>query len=706
MMFRRSYLSMRGREGLLRLSGRRARPESSAGRAIALSAAGFAATMLLIVSISATTAVAASLVMQVQDWLEWRSVAVAGSPVLDAGLPQSATILARDETILAEINDVHYGHRVSVPLTSVAPNMIFATVAAEDQRFFTHNGVDPFGVVRAVGQNLRGDGIMSGASTLEMQLVRNLFLQDERHDATLSRKVKEAVAAVQLDQVFDKTTVIEAYLNTVYYGNLAYGVEAAARRYFGKSASDLTLVEAALLAGLPQSPSVYDPTRNPEDATTRRDHVLQRMADSGFITMEEASVAAEEPILLAGAPADQGTAPHWSNYIQDLARERFGPDALFTGGLHIQTTIDLEVQQIAEQVVWGNEGVRRLGRANNTAVVVIDPRTSQVLAMVGSKDFNDTAIAGQVNVALARRQPGSSIKPLVYLAGFERGLNPATELVDAITAFPAPPGQPAYMPANYENKYYGRVTIRDALGNSLNVPAVKVLKYTGVPAFLDLARRFGITTLDSWNPQWLSLTLGGGEVRLLELTNAYATITRLGEHMPPEVFTRVETSRGEVIYKADPQPTGEQVADSALVYQLLHVMGDPSARQVTFGPASPLNLPRPHMVKTGTTDDYRDTWTIGCVPQVCVGVWMGNTNAEPMVKVSSSLTAGKIWVETIQALIAKNKWEPEHFRMPEGIVFRQVRSSGGARPRGGMREEVFLPGSQQGGLLEMDWRRW
>jgi membrane peptidoglycan carboxypeptidase len=395
-----------------------------------------------------------------------------------------------------------------------------------------------------------------------------------------------------------------------------------------------------------------------------------------------------------------------SNYIQDLARERFGPDMLFTGGLRIQTTLDPEVQQIAEQVVWGNEGVRRLGRANNTAVVVIDPRTSQVLAMVGSKDFNDSSIAGQVNVALALRQPGSSIKPLVYLTGFERGLNPATELVDAITAFPAPPGQPPYRPANYENKYYGRVTIRDALGNSLNVPAVKTLKYVGVPAFLDLARRFGITTLDSWNPQWLSLTLGGGEVRLLELTNAYATITRLGEYLPPEVFTRVETSRGEAIYEANPHPTGQQVADPRLVYQLLHIMGDTGARQVTFGAASPLNLSRPHMVKTGTTDDYRDTWTLGCVPQVCVGVWMGNTNAEPMVKVSSSLTAGKIWVETIQALIAKNGWEPQDFPMPEGVIFRQVRNTGAARPAGGMREEVFLPGNEQGRLIELDWSRW
>jgi membrane peptidoglycan carboxypeptidase len=323
--------------------------------------------------------------------------------------------------------------------------------------------------------------------------------------------------------------------------------------------------------------------------------------------------------------------------------------------------------------------------------------------MVGSKDFNDTSIAGQVNVALALRQPGSSIKPLAYLSGFEKGLNPATEVIDVVTAFPAPRGQPAYVPANYENKYYGRTTIRDALGNSLNVPAVKVLKYVSVPEFQDLARRFGITTLDSWNPQWLSLTLGGGEVRLLELTNAYATISRLGRHVPSEVFTRVETSRGKVIYEADPTPAGQQVADPRLVYQLLHVMGDPGARQVTYGPGSPLNLPRPHMVKTGTTDDYRDTWTLGCVPQVCIGVWMGNTNSEPMVKVSSSLTAGKIWVELINELIAKNGWEPEEFPVPDDLIFRQVPNASATRPGRGTREEVFLPGNERSTLLETNW---
>ncbi len=697
---------MRGRQSLLRLSGRHAPPESSAGRAIAVAAAGFAAALILIISLGATTAMAATVAIQLRGWLERGQVAMPDTPVLDASLPQSAMIMARDGTPLKEITDVHYGHRISVPLSRISPNMVFATLAAEDQRFFNHNGVDPWGVVRAVAQNLGGDGIMSGASTIEMQLIRNLFLPDERNDQTIERKVREAVAAVQLDQIVDKTTIIEAYLNTVYYGNQSYGVEAASQRYFNKHASELTLAEAALLAGLPQSPSTYDPTVEPDMAKTRRDHVLERMVDSGFITREEALAAAAEPIELASPTALEPRAQHWTNYIQDRARERFGPDALFTGGLRIESTLDPDVQHIAEQIVAANEPLRRLAHANNTAVVVIDPRSSQVLAMVGSKDFNDASIAGQVNVALAPRQPGSSIKPLVYLAGFERGLNPATEVIDARTAFPAPPGQPQYMPTNYENKYYGRVPLRDALGNSLNVPAVKVLKYIGVPALQDMARRFGITTLDSWNPQWLSLTLGGGEVRLLEMTNAYAAISRLGRYSPPEVFRKVEGSRGQVLYEADPEPSGQQVVDPRLAYQLLHVMGDTGARQVTFGPASPLNLPRPHMVKTGTTDDYRDTWTLGCVPQVCVGVWMGNTNSDPMVKVSSSLTAGKIWVDIINALIQKSGWEPEPFPVPDGLIFKQVPNRSATRPGGGTREEVFLPGNEGINFLDQDWSKW
>jgi membrane peptidoglycan carboxypeptidase len=432
------------------------------------------------------------------------------------------------------------------------------------------------------------------------------------------------------------------------------------------------------------------------------------MVSEDLITADDAYQARVAPLALGTTPAPPERAPHWVNYIQDLARARFGPEALFTGGLTIQTSIDLGVQRLGEQIVGQNEPVRRLAHANNMAMVVIEPKTGQVLAMVGSKDFDDRAIAGEVNVATAPRQPGSSIKPLVFLSGFEHGLNPAVEVDDQQTDFSAPPGQPPYRPENYEQKYYGRTTLRDALGNSLNVPAVKVLKYVGVPAFQDLARRLGITTLDDWDRRWLSLTLGGGEVRLLELTGAYATVAREGRALPVESLLDVTTSRGEQLHRAvDTQggQGGQQVVDPRLTYQLLHVMGDPGARLATFGPNTPLNLDRPHMVKTGTTDDYRDTWTIGCVPQVCVGVWMGNTNNDPMVKVSSSLTAGKVWVEMMRALIERNGWPPEPWPQPEGVTVTRITNVGSTRAGQPDHEEVFLAGQELLGTLDLDWTR-
>ena len=660
-----------------------------------------------------------SVVARARGMLENDPIGLPTGGPLDSGLPQTVRITARDGTPLAEINDVGFGSRLAVPLSRISPNLVLATLAAEDRRFFNHAGVDVPGLIRALAQNTQSAEVASGASTLEMQLVRNLFLQDERTEQTLSRKTKEAVAAVQLDERFSKPELLEAYLNVIYYGNMAYGAEAAAQRYFGKPARDLTVPEAALLAGVPQSPATFDPFQQPAQAKQRQEHVLDLMEQAGFISPAEAASAKAAPLKLHPQEPLPARAPHWVNYIRDLVRERFGPEALYTGGLSIRTTLDPAIQQLAEQIVAGNEDVRQRGLANNTAMVVLDPRTSQVLAMVGSKDFWNQSIAGQVNVALAGRQPGSSIKPLVYLTGFEKGLNPAVEVLDQPTLFSAPPGQPPYSPTNWEGRFLGRVTLRDALGNSLNVSAVKILKYVGVPALQDMARRLGITTLDNWDPRWLSLTLGGGEVRLLEMTGAYATIARLGIHLPVEPLLRVETARGEVLYQAPTNPPGTQVVDPRVTYQLLHVMGDATARQVTFGWRSPLNLDRPHMLKTGTTDDFRDTWTIGCLPQVCVGVWMGNTDNRPMVRVSSSLTAGKFWVDMMRALIDRYQWEPTPFPRPEGLVVTRVPNVGISRPSSPNfplwrdpdapkepdHEEVFLPGHAERFLLEMDWRR-
>src|SRR5579884_997370 len=672
----------------------------------ALVLGGLGLIALVLVSRQTTTFATNALNSVTQHVLTANSPDLPADAPLDASLPQTATILARDGTVLAELNDVHFGRRHSVPLSEIAPALQWATVAAEDRRFFDHPGVDLVGLVRAIGQDAQSGGAESGASTLEMQLVRNLFLADERTEQTLNRKLKEAFAAIQLDRTYSKTDILEAYLNAVYYGHQAYGAEAAAQTYFGKSARDLSLPEAALLAGLPQSPSEFDPLEHPVAAKERRDHVLDLMAQAGLVAPEEAADAQAAPLgVVAPARSPTPLAPHWVNYIRDVIRDRFGPEALFTDGLRIQTTLDPDVQALAEQVVGASAEVRRLAHANNSAMVVLDPRTSQVLAMVGSTNFSDASINGEVNLAVAGRQPGSSIKPIVYLTGFEKGLNPAVRVLDQPTAFSAPPGQPPYMPDNWESRFYGLVTLRDALGNSLNVPAVKVLKYVGVPAVQDMARRLGLTTLDNWDPRWLSLTLGGGEVKLLEMVGAYATIAREGEFLPVEQLLSVDTSRGEVLYEAPESPEGKQVVDQRVTYQLLHIMGDAGARQVTFGPNSPLNLSRPHMVKTGTTDDYRDTWTIGCLPQVCVGVWMGNTNNEPMVRVSSSLTAGKMWVDMIKALVDRYHYDPIAFPQPDGVIVKRIPNVGVTRPGQRDHEEVFLPGHEDQFILDMDWRK-
>jgi penicillin-binding protein 1C len=625
-----------------------------------------------------------------------------GAGRLDSGLPQSAVIRARDGTVLAEVQDHNYGRRNSVSLDNVSSNMIAATLAAEDRRFFQHSGVDLAGMARAALQTAESEDSPSGGSTIEMQLARNLFLSDERNEQTLSRKLRETAAAMELDRHFAKKDILEAYLNIVYYGAMAHGVEAAAETYFGKPARELTLAESSLLAGLPQSPTVLNPFENMEAARERQRYVLDQMVLGRAITEDEADEAWNTALKLTSPVAASGLAPHWVNYVEDYVRQKWGPEGLYLQGLDIKTSIDLDIQGMAEQIVTANEPIRRQAAANNTAMVVLDRQTSQVLAMVGSKDFNNRAIDGQVNVALAGRQPGSSIKPLVYLTAFERGLYPGVQVTDEITPFSAPPGQPPYVPANYEDKYYGLVTLRDALGNSLNVPAVKVLKWEGVPALKDMARRLGVTSLENWDPRWLSLTLGGGEVSLLELTGAYATISREGEHKAIEPIVDVQDGRGNEVYQAPAGP-GPQVVDPRVAYQLLNVMGDSGARMVTFGAASPLNLPRPHMVKTGTTDDFRDTWTVGCLPQVCVGVWMGNTQNMPMVKTSSSLTAGKVWVDMMNALISRYGWTPDAFPVPEGVEFRQIRNVSGARPGVSDYQEVFLPGQQEGARLQMNW---
>ncbi len=582
---------------------------------------------------------------------------------------QTTRIYDRNGVLLHEFYAPNEGRRTLVPLAEISPWLLDATLAAEDANFYDNPGVDPHGVARAIWQNLSHHGIVSGASTITQQLVRNTLIpEDERERQTLLRKLEEAVLAYRVNEMYSKDDVLDMYLNEVYYGDQAYGVAAAAQTYFGKTPADLTLAEASLLAGLPQSPSDYNPRLHYEAARERQHYVLDQMVRSGFIDQATADNAwAQEPTL-APPPDDEIKAPHWVFYIRDMLEQKYGPRLLYQGGLRVYTTLDLRLQERLEQVARDNADNLRLHGATNTGLVAIDPKTGEILAMVGSLDYHNAAIDGQVNVTTSLRQPGSSIKPVVYLTAFEKaGFTPATVVPDEPKCFPGGQGQPPYCPVNYDHKFHGPVPVRVALGNSLNLPAVETLNTVGVPNAVEMANRLGITSLDPSKQYGLSLTLGGVEVTPLELAGAYATFANQGRRVGPVAVRRIVDGHDRIIEEERPT-NGEQVVDPRLAYMLTNVLSDPNARLITYGPHSGLELSRPAAAKTGTTDNYRDTWTMGYTPNLTIGVWVGNTDGHPMREVLSSMSAGKIWHEAMEAAFQVLDLPVEDFQRPDGLV--------------------------------------
>jgi membrane peptidoglycan carboxypeptidase len=527
-------------------------------------------------------------------------------------------------------------------------------------------------------QNLTRQDVVSGASTITQQLVRNVLMeQEERERQTLVRKFKEAVLAYRVSELYSKDQVLEMYLNEVFYGNMSYGIAAAAESYFGKHPSDLNLAEAAMLAGLPQSPSDYNPRLSFAAARERQAYVLKQMSRRGFITETEEGQAWQQELVFVEPKSEPLLAPHWVFYVRDLIEQKYGPRLLYQGGLQVHTTLDLRLQDKLQEVAKNNEQNLRVRDGSNTAIVAIDPKSGEILAMVGSMDFNNPAIDGQVNVTTSERQPGSSIKPVVYLTAFEKaGFTPATVLQDVAKCFPAGQGQPPYCPVNYDNKFRGPITMRNALGNSLNIPAVETLERVGVSSAIEMANRLGIVSLNDSNRYGLSFTLGGAEVKPLELASAYATIANNGRRIPPVAIKRLVDGHGRVIEEARPTP-GEQVVDPRLTYMLTHVLSDNNARLITYGPNSMLKLSRPAAAKTGTTDNHRDTWTMGYTPNLVVGVWVGNTDGRHMREVLSSMSAGKIWHEAMEESFKLLELPVEDFHRPEGLVDVPVCGPGG-----------------------------
>lgn len=533
--------------------------------------------------------------------------------------------------------------RTQIQFKDMPESVRYATIVLEDQNFYSHPGFDVRGLASAVLSNVINIGGGRGGSTITQQFVKNSILTSER---SLSRKVKELILAIEIELKFSKDEILSMYLNEIPYGSNAYGIEAAAQTFFGKHASELTLDEATLLASLPQAPSYYSPYGSHTDALRGRQmHAIELMEKLGYITQEQAESARNADIFAKIKPSSENiSAPHFVMYVKEYLEQQYGKQVLENGGLQVYTTLDWDKQQLAETAVKeGAESNLKKYGAENASLVAMDPKTGQVLAMVGSKDYFDKTIDGQVNVAIRPRQPGSSFKPYVYLAAFKKGYTPETQLWDVDTNFSTDEGKD-YNPKNYDGKNHGLVQMKSALAMSLNVPAVKTLYLAGVKDSINLAKSLGITTLNRPDDYGLSLVLGGGEVLLLDHVNAYSTLATGGIHHKKSVILKVASSSGEILeeYKSDP---GERVIEEKYVAMLDSIMSNNSLRAPVFGTNNPFNFTdRQVAAKTGTTNEWRDGWAMGYTPSLAVGVWAGNNDNSVMAAGADGIyVAAPIW---------------------------------------------------------------
>ena len=600
-------------------------------------------------------------------------------------------------------------NRTYVNLDNISPLLQKATIAIEDKDFYTNQGFSPIAYLRVVKNALLGNGL-AGGSTITQQLVKNVLLTNER---SLPRKIKELILAIQVDKKYTKNQILEMYLNNIPYGGPAVGIEAASETYFGKKAKDLNLGEAAFLAGLPQLPSLYTPFSGEKYYINRTDAVLSRMLADKVITKAQKDAALKQitnyQFVQKGGSIK---APYFVMYVRALLQQQFG-DQLNLGGLKIETTLDYSIEEKVETIVKEQLAKLKGYNVGNGAAMVTDPKTGAILAMAGGKDyFGDSEPEGctpgkncvfepNVNLSTSERQPGSSMKPVVYAAAFEKGLNPATMLMDVKTDFPSgDPSNPTYSPVNYDGKYNGPVQLRFALGNSLNVPAVKVLAMVGIKQAMQKAYDMGINEWEPTNTNvanvGLSLVLGGRETTLYNEMEAYGTFANAGVKHDLFAISKVTDSKGNVLFEAKPSQ-GRKALSPEISYLISHMLLDNNARTMAFGTNSYLVISgKTVSVKTGTTDEKRDNWTYGYTPSYVVGVWVGNNNREPMnQKIASGVTgASPIWHEIMTAIL---KGKPDEAPVkPDNVVAMQVDSFVGGLPHGGMgtRSEYFVKGTE------------
>jgi penicillin-binding protein 1C len=691
-----------------------ARRRSTAGKAIGALAALAVAFFLFFAAtvVAGALSTAAAVAATVQQYQEVNG-SLPDAAVVSADVFQTTRILDRNGVLLQEIADQDYGWRTFVPFEKISPYLIDATVASEDATFWSHEGVEPFAIARGALIIAGGAG-SSGGSTITQQLVRSVHPEAIGAEVSIQRKWREGLAAVALEGQFSKHDILTMYLNQIFYGNRSYGIEAAAQTYFHKSAAELNLSEASLLAGIPQQPTNFNPALYPENAHRRQEYVLNQMVKLGYVTRTEANQAlANWPTVYQARDGDGAVLdhPHFVEYVKQYLAEKY-PDKDFTkGGFNIYTTIDTALQDRAEEIVAQNvQNQLQYYRAQNAALTVVIPWSGEILAMVGSADFNNAAIEGQVNITTSAQQPGSAIKPVVYAAAFEQGWTPGTVVLDAPIRIETPGATdpvtgedvPFYEPQNYLRTFNGAVTVRTALANSLNIPAVKAVEYAGgAEAIVAMARRMGIKHELAQPPAdyGLSIALGSGDVWPLELTNAYSTIANMGKYVPVTPILKITDSEDNVLYELDRDNTlnqAEQAIRPGIAYQLISILTDNESRAMIFTRQNLFGqtqqtLGRPTAAKSGTTNDFRDIWTMGFTTDVAIGVWVGNTRNDPLAEIDGIQGAGPIWSqlmidmhtrpEFMQLLLGPDDQPvPTQFPRPASIVDGAVCEATGGLP--------------------------
>ena len=691
-----------------------ARRRSTAGKAIGV-LAGLAIAFFLFFAatvVAGALSTAAAVAATVQQYQEING-SLPNAAHVSADVFQTTRILDRNGVLLQEIADQDYGWRTFVPFEKISPYLIDATVASEDATFWSHEGVEPFAIARGAIIIAGGEG-SSGGSTITQQLVRSVHPEAIGAEVSIQRKWREGLAAIALERQFSKHDILTMYVNQIFYGNRSYGIEAAAQTYFHKSAAELNLAEASLLAGIPQQPTNFNPALYPENAHRRQKYVLDQMVKHGYITRAEANEAyANWPTVYPARDGDGAVLdhPHFVEYVKLYLAEKY-PDKDFTkGGFNIYTTIDTALQDRAEEIVAQNvQNQLQYYGAQNAALTIVVPWSGEILAMVGSADFNNAAIEGQVNITTSAQQPGSAIKPVVYAAAFEQGWTPGTVILDAPIRIETPGATdpvtgedvPFYEPQNYLRTFNGAVTVRTALANSLNIPAVKAVEFAGgAEAIVAMARRMGIKHELSQPPSdyGLSIALGSGDVWPLELTTAYATIANMGKYVPVTPILKITDSEDNVLYELDRDNTlnlAEQAIRPAIAYQLISILTDNESRAMIFTRQNLFGqtqqtLGRPTAAKSGTTNDFRDIWTMGFTTDVAIGVWVGNTRNDPLAEIDGIQGAGPIWSqlmidmhtrpEFMQLLLGPDGQPvPTQFPRPASIVDGVVCEATGGLP--------------------------